>query len=81
MVEKTYPNVTPERFAAIQESAEKSLGFPITGDSGQASKSGITVNWNYNRQTGDLVLQCPHHPLLVLGSLIIDKFDQLVQGA
>ena len=74
---KTY-TVTPEEFAAIEKRAASGSGINIQGNSGTASKLGVTITWNYDGTT--LTIDCTSHPFFVGAEEIQADIDKLVNG-
>ena len=48
--------ITPEQYAALIAEAQ-AAGVPIAGDSGTASKDGVTVAWTYDGTTLTLTVE------------------------
>jgi hypothetical protein len=61
---------------------QKAAGYGITisGDSGEASKDGFTVRWDYDPNSGTLQLQCTDSPWWAPCSTINGKIHDLVDG-
>jgi nitrate reductase cytochrome c-type subunit len=72
-----FDNVSQSAWACIVQKAE-GYGISVSGDSGEATKNGFTVTWNYDPAAQTLQLQCVNSPLLVPCSIINAKIQELV---
>jgi hypothetical protein len=77
---QTFSNITPEQFTCICQQIESKLGVTLPGDSGQITQSGFTVEWNYDRQTQELDVQCLDSPVFVPCSTINQSIQDVVSG-
>lgn len=75
MFTKRY-NVSEENFAKIQQVAKERTGLDICGDSGMATESAVTIEWDYSN--GVLELKCLKKPFFVSQGMIEKQFDSLV---
>ncbi len=78
--EQGFSGVTSEHFASFAAKAE-SLGMPgLNGhqNSGQATKSGVTIRWDFNPADGTLKVQCTESPMLLPCALINAKIKEAV---
>jgi hypothetical protein len=74
---QTFAEVSPARFGALVAKAAAG-GLSLSGNSGQASKDGFTVTWNYDPVTAVLEIQCLSGPFLVPCATINGKIHEMV---
>ena len=80
--EQGFSGVTSKHFASFAAKAE-SLGMPgLSGqqNTGQASKSGVTIRWEFNPDAGTLKVQCTESPMLLPCALINAKIKEAVEA-
>lgn len=75
-----FSGVTPAQFARLVEKGH-AAGIEITGNSGQASKLGIEVAWNYSEDTQQLELTCLRAPFFVSADDVNAKLRTMVGEA
>lgn len=78
--EQEFAGITSEQFRTFLEKAE-SMGIPGLagqGNTGQASRSGVTIRWNYDPDSQQLTVQCTDSPMLLPCSLINSKIREAV---
>jgi hypothetical protein len=76
---QTFTGLTPDQFAALAAKANAS-GLALSGNVGQASKSGFKVTWNYDPTAEVLEIQCVSAPFLVPCSTINGRIHDLVDS-
>jgi hypothetical protein len=59
-----FSGITQAHFACLVAKAA-TQGIDIAGDSGSASKDGLTVTWNYEPETESLTIQCVSAPFFL----------------
>ncbi len=74
-----FDNVSPAAWACLVQKVE-GYGIAISGNSGEAAKSGFTVAWDYDPGAQTLRLQCVDSPFWVPCFTINAKIQDLVQG-
>lgn len=75
----SFTGITQKKFASIQETAVNKTGLAIKGNSGEASKLGIDIAWNYDGKSV-LTFDIKHVPFIVSKQTVIDTIAKLVQG-
>jgi hypothetical protein len=75
----TFENITPDRFTALQQKAASAAGIAISGDTGEASADGVTIQWNYDPASERLTMQCTDKPMFVPCSLINAKIGSMAE--
>ena len=78
--EQGFSGVTSEHFATFIAKAEE-MGIPGLagkGNSGEASRAGVTIRWNFNPETRMLTVQCTDSPMLLPCALINSKIREAV---
>lgn len=77
---QTFDHVTPAAWNCLVQKAA-SYGIAISSaPSGQATKDGFTVSWNYNSTAQTLSIQCVDSPWWAPCSTINGKIHDLVDG-
>ncbi len=66
--------LTPEQFKEKKDELAKSQGIVLSGNSGQATKDGIAIGYNYDGE--NLVATVVHHPFFVPVGAIEDHLKQ-----
>jgi hypothetical protein len=74
-----FQGISPNVWTCIVAKAA-SFGITISGNSGEASKDGFTVTWNYDPNAQTLQLQCTDSPWWAPCSTINGKIHDLVDG-
>jgi hypothetical protein len=77
---QTFSGITPEQFACIAQKAEAATGVVISGNSGSASQSGITIAWNYNPASQALTIQCTEKPFFPTCGMITSQVESIVNS-
>jgi hypothetical protein len=77
---QVFGDVTSANFADLIRQGE-SLGMPITGKTGQATRDGVTIAWTYDVASSTLTIECTDAPSFVPCSMINSKIDSAVSGA
>ena len=80
--EQGFSGVTSEHFATFLEKAE-SMGIPGLqgkGNSGQASKSGVTIQWGFDPEAKTLKVQCTESPMMLPCGMINGKIREAVEA-
>jgi hypothetical protein len=73
-----FQNITPEQYESFVAKA-KAAGIAITGDSGTASKMGVTVSWSYDPPRQQLTVQVISTPFFIKASTVDAKIAALVK--
>ena len=76
---QTFNQITQDQFNCLVQKAGAS-GLPLTGNTGQATKNGFNVSWNYDPSAQVLEIQCLAEPFLVPCSAINSKIHELVDS-
>ena len=76
---QTFSGITQAHFACLLQKAQSS-GINITGNSGAASGSGITVEWNYDPASQVLTIQCTDKPVFLGCGVITSQIRDLVNN-
>ena len=58
-----FTGISPSQFACLLKKANDA-GIPISGNSGTASKDGITITWAFDPTINTLNIQCTSAPFL-----------------
>ena len=78
--EQGFSGVTSEHFGMFLAKAEE-LGIPGLagkGNSGEASRAGVTIRWEFKPETNTLTVQCTDSPMLLPCTLINSKIREAV---
>jgi hypothetical protein len=75
---QVFNGVTPDQYTRLVEKA-KAAGIDISGNTGEASKFGVEVSWNYVPATQELTLQCLKTPFFMSASDVDAKIHSLVE--
>lgn len=76
---QTFSGITQAQFDCLAKAAQNE-NVPISGNSGSASKDGITVVWTYDPGSQTLDIQCTGHPLLIPCGTINSRIKGFVDG-
>jgi hypothetical protein len=76
---QTFSGITHDHFACLLQKAQSS-GINISGNSGIASGSGITIAWNYDPDAQRLTVQCTDKPVFVGSGVILSQIRELVHN-
>ena len=74
---QTFSGMTQEQFTCLLQKAQSS-GINITGNSGTASRDGITLMWNYDPASQVLTVQCTDKPIFLMCGVITSQISDLV---
>ena len=77
---QTFSGVTQDQFSGLMQKAQ-AAGIGISGNSGTASQSGVTMTWNYDPASQVLTIQCTDSPFFIPCATINSKINDLVKGA
>ncbi|HEY2471304.1 MAG TPA: hypothetical protein VGI45_26155 [Terracidiphilus sp.] len=75
-----FSGIAPAQYAKLVEKVN-AAGIAISGPSGQASKMGVEVAWNYSEEKQQLELTCLRVPFFVSTEEINSKLSNLVNEA
>ncbi len=78
--EQGFSGVTGGHFAMFLAKAEE-MGIPGLagkGNSGEASRAGVTIRWAFTPETQTLTVQCTDSPMLLPCALINSKIREAV---
>lgn len=75
----SYNNVTPAAWQCAVQAA-KAYGVNITSNSGSATVSGFTIQWNYNPSNSTATVQCTDSPFWAPCSVINSKLNDAVEA-
>lgn len=75
---QTFENVDGGAWERLLQKAE-GYGVAISGYSGESSRDGFTIAWNYDPASGRLLLQCTDSPWWAPCGMINDKMRELVE--
>ena len=76
---QTFSGMTQEHFACLLQEAQSS-GINISGNSGTASRDGITLTWNYDPASQVLTVQCTDKPVFLMCGVITSQISDLVNN-
>jgi hypothetical protein len=76
---QTFSGITPQHFEWLVQKAQ-AAGINISGNSGTASRSGITIAWEYDPAAQKLVVQCTDKPVYVGCGTILSQIRELVNN-
>jgi hypothetical protein len=76
---QTFTSITSDQFNCLVLKAQAN-GINISGNSGTASKDGITITWNFDPTAETLTLQCTGKPFFVSCGTINSEIHTLVDG-
>jgi hypothetical protein len=76
---QSFTNVSSDQFACLVAKAN-AAGIEISGNAGNASKDGITIQWKFDPGTNTLTIQCTSSPFLVPCGTINSKIHDLVDS-
>jgi hypothetical protein len=77
---QTFTNISQQQFSCIVQQAQSNFGISIGGNSGTASKSGVTVAWNYDPNAQTLDIQCTDAPFFLGCGTINSKIHDIVDS-
>lgn len=77
---QTFAGITPHQFACIAQKAQQATGIVISGNSGTASQSGVTIGWNYDPASQALAIQCTDSPFFIPCATINSQIKDLVKA-
>jgi hypothetical protein len=76
---QVFSGITDARFQCLVAKASAN-GIAISGNSGSASKDGITIAWNFDPGSQTLTLQCTATPFFLPCSVINGKIHEMVDA-
>lgn len=76
-----FENVAPAAWSCLQNAVAEKLGIAVSGDSGQASKLGVTIGWSYDRVAQRLSLTCLDKPFIVSCDYVNGQIGEAVNGS
>ena len=76
---QTFSGMTQTRFDCLVQKAQ-TAGIEIAGNSGVASKNGISVRWQFDPVGQTLELQCTDSPFFLSCGTINEKIQDLVDA-
>jgi len=76
---QTFTGITENRFNCLTQAAQNA-GITISGNTGEASKAGITIRWQYDPATQILELQCTEAPFFAPCATVNARLQGLVDG-
>lgn len=77
---QSFSGVTQEHFDCLVQKAQSSFGIAINGDTGSASRNGITIAWGYNRASQSLTIQCTEKPAFLICGIITSQVSDMVNS-
>jgi hypothetical protein len=77
---QTFSGITQEQFACIAQKAQAASGVALSGNSGTASQSGLTITWNYDPAAQTLTIQCTDKPFFPTCGMIASQIESVVKG-
>ena len=72
---QVFEGVTPDKWDLLVSKA-KALGVEIDSDSGSYSRDGFTGQWDYDRATNELSIQCTDKPFFIACGLVNSKVHE-----
>jgi hypothetical protein len=78
---QTFDAVSPSAWSCLRNAVGEKLGIAVSGDSGQASKMGVTIGWSYDPAAQRLTLTCLDKPFIVSCDYVNDQIAQAVNGS
>lgn len=75
----TFTGITQAQFSELEQKGADA-GVAVSGNSGEASHSGVTIAWNYDPATLTLTLTCTHKPFIVGCEYVNSQLTKLVQS-
>src|SRR4051812_10611882 len=76
---QTFTGIEAAQFDCLKEKAT-AAGITIDGDSGSATKAGVTITWEYNRTEKELQLQCTDAPFWISCGVVSSQITSLVEN-
>jgi hypothetical protein len=76
---QVFSSVTVEQFGCIVAKAAAS-GIKLAGNADEMSRSGFTVNWQFDPAAATLTIQCTEHPFIVSCGTVNDRIHDIVDG-
>ena len=77
---QVFTDITPSQFEKLTQRA-CAEGVNMTGNTGRASRMGVTVEWNYSAEKQELVLTCVQTPFFVSAEDVNHRLRALVNQA
>ena len=76
---QTFSGITQQHFGCLLQKAQ-SVGINISGNSGTASRDGITITWNFDPASQVLTIQCTDKPIFLSCGVITSQISDLVNN-
>jgi hypothetical protein len=76
-----FADVSASAWSCLQNAVAEKLGIAVSGDSGQASKMGVTIGWDYDRAAQRLSLICLERPFIVSCDYVNGQIAEAVNGS
>ncbi|HEX4286706.1 MAG TPA: hypothetical protein VHZ28_16560 [Terracidiphilus sp.] len=73
-----FNDISPDKYAKLGAKA-RAAGIDINGNTGNATKYGVQVEWNYMPAEQQLTFQCLKTPFFVKAADVHAKIQTLVQ--
>ena len=78
---QTFDGVSPSAWTCLQRAVADKLGMAVAGDTGQATKMGVTIGWAYDRAAQRLSLTCLERPFIVSCDYVNGQIAEAVNGS
>ena len=78
--QQIFNGVTQSRWDCIKQTIQTRTGVEIGTDSGTASKSGFTFQWNFDSAAQTLTIQCMEKPAFIPCESIESRLTAIVDG-
>ncbi|HEY7406338.1 MAG TPA: hypothetical protein VIB39_22620 [Candidatus Angelobacter sp.] len=78
--QQTFNGVTQSRWDCIKQTIKTATRVEVTTDSGSASQSGFTFQWNFNAGAQTLTIQCMEKPAFFPCQSIEARITAIVDG-
>ena len=76
---QTFTQIEPAQFDCLKKKAA-AAGIAINGDSGLATRDGITIRWDYDRAEKKLEVQCTDAPFWVSCNAVSSQMADLIEN-
>jgi hypothetical protein len=77
---QTFTGITQDQFNSLIQKAV-AAGIQISGNSGSAEQSGVTIAWDFDPTAQTLTLHCTGKPFIVPCGTVNSKMHDLVTSA
>jgi hypothetical protein len=78
--QQVFDGITQSRWDCIKKAVQGKTGIVISTDSGNAAKSGFSVEWNFDAPAKTLSIQCVEKPIVLSCTTIEGLIAGLVDG-